>query len=174
MPPSFPPQPTNKGRVSRKRKAPLDDNGDPVIVNPPKRKKTDLSKPVPPKKKSVPEKVAPAMRRPSIEVEEMPDEGDTTSSERPHNPWNILEAADGSDDDVSGALPEVISAGSGTDEEDLPKIVEDDKPEDEEEELSLYLFLIRLLAVDFCSRAHVQKVNLTGVRVLREYSWHPV
>jgi hypothetical protein len=106
-----------------------------------------VSKPVPPKKKSVPEKVAPATRRPSIEVEEMPNEDDTTSSEWPHNPRNILEAADGSDNDVGSALPKVISVGSGTDEEDSSKMVEDN--EDEEAELDLYLLWITLLAVDF-------------------------
>ena len=139
MPPSFTSQPTNEVRVPRKRKAPLDDNGDPVILNPSKRKKTDLSKePVPQKKKSIPEKLAPARRRPSIEIEEVPDKGDTTYSERPHNPRNILEAANGSDDDVGGALPEVISVDTNSDKEDLPKI--EDEDEDEEAELGMYLF----------------------------------
>ena len=85
-------------------------------------KKTDLSKePVPQKKKSIPEKLAPARRRPSIEIEEVPDE-----------------AADGSDDDVGGALPEVISVDTNLDKEDLPKI--EDEDEDEEAELGMYLF----------------------------------
>ncbi len=84
--------------------------------------------------------MAPTKRRPSIEIEEVPDEGDC-SSKRPHNPQNILEATDGSDDDISGPLPEVISFDTDTDEEDLSKIVESEE-EDEEAELSMCLFSI--------------------------------
>ena len=146
MPPSNP-LPTDNGRIARKRKAPLNDNGDPVISNPPKRKKTELkSKPAPPKKKSVPEKVAPAKRRPAVKIEEVPDEGDN-SYEKPRNSRNILEAADGSDDEFGAPLSEVISFDTDTDEEVSPKIVEDDE-EDDEAELSMYLYSVRSL-VDF-------------------------
>lgn len=49
-------------------------------------------------KKAAPAKPAP--RRPSIEVEEVENELDCHTSVPPRNPRHILEAADGSDDDM--------------------------------------------------------------------------
>ena len=96
--------------------------------------------------KSVSEKVAPAKRRPAVEIEEVPDEGDS-SYEKPRNSQNVLEAADGSDDEFGAPLPEVISFDTDTDEEVSPKIVENDE-EDDEADLSMYLYSVGSL-VDF-------------------------
>lgn len=117
MPPTNP-GPTDEVRPSRKRKAPLDANGDPVNMNPAKKKKASVGSTTPalPKKKSVPEKPVPARRQPSVEMEDMPDDSERFRSEVPRNPRNILEAADGSDDEV----PSVAT----TDSEDEPEIVE--------------------------------------------------
>ena len=50
-------------------------------------------------------KPAPQQRRPSIEIEEIEDEADYHTSVPPRNPQHILEAADGSDDDVDTTAP---------------------------------------------------------------------
>ena len=42
----------------------------------------------------------PAPQRPSVECEEVYDESDHPKSDPPHNPRHLLEAADGSDDEV--------------------------------------------------------------------------
>ena len=122
------PGPTDAVRASRKRKAPLNDNGDPVNMNPQKMRKTSAA--IPPKKKVAPEKPVPAKRRPSVEMEEVPDNSERFQSEVPHNPRNILEAADGSDDEV----PPVVTPDS----EDEPEIVEkvEEVEEDDDAELS--------------------------------------
>jgi hypothetical protein len=112
------PQPTEDVRVPRKRQVPLDANGEPVTGSVPKKqksasektgkKKAAPAKAAPQKKaasKSVPAKAAPAKRKPSVEIEDVADEDDLTYSERPHNPRNILEAADGSDDDNDDHVP---------------------------------------------------------------------
>ena len=109
-------------RPSRKRKAPLDDNGEPVNLNTSKKTKVELTRPGPPKKKLIPEKLAPVQRKPSLG--DVPDEGSSVHSEVPHNPRNILESADGSDDDE----PEMIA--------DEP---EEEPEEDEDAELRKHL-----------------------------------
>jgi len=95
MPPTNP-GPTDEVRPSHKRKAPLDANSDPVNMNPAKKKKASVGSTTPalPKKKSVSEKPVPARRQPSVEMEDMPDDSERFRSEVPHNPQNILEAAD--------------------------------------------------------------------------------
>jgi hypothetical protein len=131
------PHSTEEVRSSRKRKAPLDDNGDPVDLNVSKRKKLSaITKPTLPKKKAVPNEPALARKRQSVEVQDVPDEHDRNYSEVPRNPRNILEAADGSDDDVHENLSRAetpIDASSN--KEDTPMAVEEVE-EDEEAELS--------------------------------------
>jgi hypothetical protein len=124
-------------RSSRKRKAPLDDNGDPVNLNISKRKKPlDVMKSSLPKKKAVPNEPALARKRQSVEVEDVPDEHNRNHSEVPQNPRNILEAADGSDDDIYENLSRAEACiDASSDKEDTPMTVEQDE-EDEEAELS--------------------------------------
>jgi hypothetical protein len=71
-------------KSARKRHAPLDDNGEPVSVPVPKRRKNAPKQGVPVKKKAT--------------VEEIPE--DPVRSNPPQNPRNILEASDGSDGDL--------------------------------------------------------------------------
>ena len=83
---------------------------------------------VPPKKKVAPEKLVPAKRQPSVEMEEVLDDSKRFHSEVPHNPWNILEAADGSDDEV----PPVVTPDSEGELEIIEiveKVEEDDDAE---------------------------------------------
>jgi len=84
-------------------------------------------------------KSRPAKRRPSAEIEDVADEDDLTYSERPHNPRNILEAADGSDDDNNGVPPPgAMDIDADVDKEkDMVEIVEAPE-EDEEVELGPY------------------------------------
>jgi len=146
------PQLTEDVRAPRKRQAPLDANGEPVTGSVPKKKKsapeptgkkkTVPVKPIPQKKaalKLVPTKPAPATRRPSVEIEDAADEDDLTFSERPCNPQNILEAADGRDDeDYPVSSQAAIDVDADTDkEEDEIEIVEAPK-EDDKAELGLY------------------------------------
>ena len=127
-------QATTEGRTSRKRQAPLNDNGEPVTVAIPKKRRvaqaaqSDTSRP------ALPKKANPTKRRPS--VEEVPEA--PVHSEQPRNPRNILEASDGSDDDVDG-LPSSATGPMQIDsDEDVVEIIE--KPEeDDEAELGLYL-----------------------------------
>jgi len=136
------PQPTEDIHISHKRQAPLNANGEPVTIPVPKKKKAAPAKPRLQKKTVVPEKLAPAKRKPSVEIEEVLDEDNLIHSEAPRNPRNILEAADGSDDDVNYpplAPMDVDSAPQADDEEDMVEIIE--KPEeDDEAELGLYPF----------------------------------
>jgi len=146
------PQPTEDVRAPRKCQVPLDANGEPVTGSASKKKKSAPetagkkkaapAKPALQKKaasKSVPAKAAPAKRRPSAEIEDMADEDNSTYSERPHNPRNILEAADGSDDDNDGVPPlGAMDIDADADKEgDVVEIVEAPE-EDEEAELGLY------------------------------------
>jgi len=111
-------------RSTRKRQAPLNDNGEPVSVPVSKKRKTAPAKPAPPKKGVAANKKA--------SVEEIPE--DPAPSDPPRNPRNILEASDGSDDEFE-SLP--ISAPMEVDsDEDVVEIVEEPK-EDGEAELGL-------------------------------------
>ena len=105
------PQPTDDVHAPCKCQIPLDANSEPVTGSAPKKqksapkktgkKKATPAKPVPPKKvasKLVPAKAGPAKRKPSVKIEDVADEDDLTYSKRPHNPHNILKAADGSND----------------------------------------------------------------------------
>jgi len=131
------PEPT---RTSRKRKAPIDDNGDPVNMNAPKKKKTAVSKePGPPKRTFVPEKPGPSRRRPSVEMEEIQDDSRSFLSEAPHNSRNILEAADGSDNDEEhNFVP--VSSPDGADRAE-PEIVEEIEEDDEAELSNISIFI---------------------------------
>jgi hypothetical protein len=60
-----------------------------------------------------------APRHRSIEVDEVYTEADHHTSDPPRNPRRILEAADGSDDNMEeGATPEEIPINSNDDDED--------------------------------------------------------
>lgn len=96
------PIPPNQEPASnvRKRKIPLDDNGEPVI---PVKKKRQVAttKPTPTSGKASAKPTAGAFRTRAASVEEVIDD-ELGRSAVPHNPRNILEAADGSDDDPVG------------------------------------------------------------------------
>ena len=87
-------------------------------MNPQKKKKVSVGSTTPalPKKKSIPEKLVPARRQPSVEMEDMPDDSKRFRLEVSRNPQNILEAVDGSNDEVSSVAT--------TDSEDELEIVE--------------------------------------------------
>ena len=79
-------------------------------------------------------KAASPKWKPSVEIEDVVDEDDMISSQWPQNPWNILEVADGSDDDDKyGVPPPVAMSIDGNEEEEEVEIVElageDDKAE---------------------------------------------
>ena len=138
--------------TSCKHQAPLNDNGELVTIPALKKKrsvpdqtgkkKNAPAKPGPQKStslKSLPNKLAPSKRKPSVEIEDVPKEDNWIGAEVPHNPQNILEAADGSDDDENNPLLAAIDINSTLDEEDVIEIV--DKPEENAKaELGLYLF----------------------------------
>lgn len=68
----------------------------------------------------------------------MVDEDDTILSQQPQNPRNILEAADGSDDDVEYDVPPLAAMSvNGEEEGEEVEIVEPAR-EDDEAELSQY------------------------------------
>ena len=131
---STPPAPT----ASRKRKAPIDDNGEPVIIT--KKKKagprvtkkkmttaptrTAPKKPIPAKKLST---SSSATRQPS--VEDVFDERDHPPSLSPHNPQHILEPVDSDEEDDDPAPPAIDVEYDEDEDED-----EEDNPEDEEED----------------------------------------
>jgi hypothetical protein len=148
--PSIPPNPIEG---PRKRKIPLDDNGEPVQIG---KKKVG---PGPAKKaKKAPEKSASTRPVPvtipvagpsrsrarSASVEDVPDE--IVSSVPPLNPRNILEAADGSDDKsiLPERPPQSESAMDVDDEmgiESEEEVIEEPE-ESDEAELSVSLFLM--------------------------------
>ena len=105
------PQPTEDVCVPRKCQIPLNANGKPVNIPAPKKKKSVLleetgknkiapTKPGPQKNmalKSVAKKLAPAKRKASVKIEEVPDQDNLIHSEAVRNSQNILEAAGGSE-----------------------------------------------------------------------------
>jgi hypothetical protein len=134
-----------EGRITRKRHAPLDDNGEPVTVPIAKRrnvseqtkKQTTVS--TIPSKTAPPKKIAPTKRKPSVEIEEVSEE-ESFYAGPPQNPRNILEASDGSDDDNNFGPPSAGPPSSApmdiSDSDEEVEIVE--KPEeDDEAELGL-------------------------------------
>lgn len=149
------PQPTGDVHVPHKWQVPLDANGEPVTGSVPKKhksapEKTGKKKAAPAKpalqkmatSKLVPVKAAPAKCKPSIEIEEVADEDNLTYSERPCNPQNILEAADGSDDDNDSHVPPPATMDVDADadkelDKDEVEIVEAPE-EDDEAELGPY------------------------------------
>jgi hypothetical protein len=81
-----------------------------------------------------------APRRPSIEIEEVYDEADHHTSVPPRNPRHILEAADGSDDDMDDIMddepaPELITIDD--DDEDI-EVVHEAPEESAEAELRMW------------------------------------
>jgi hypothetical protein len=100
--------PEASGPRKRKLSTKVITNGDPEVER--KRKKLETKKQSTKqastqKLKKAAMKPAPQPQRPSIEVEEVEDESDYHTSVPPHNPKNILEATDGSDDDVVITAP---------------------------------------------------------------------
>src|SRR5271155_449472 len=76
-------------------------------------------------------------QRPAVEIEEVDDESDSnTSSVPPCNPRHVLEATDGSDDDIEG--PEAIVT-------DVDEGIEEEPEEDDEAELSRRPYSIQKL-----------------------------
>jgi len=145
------PQLTEEVWAPRKRQIPLNDNGEPVHVPAPKRKKsapgntaktkTAPSKPVPKKSsatKAAPPKAAPPKRKPSVEIEDVTDEDDTIPSQRPRNPHNILEAADGSDDNDDHRVPPPVATSVDGDEEEEEVEIVEPAGEDDKAELGQY------------------------------------
>jgi hypothetical protein len=156
------PKPTESLEVSGPRKRKLSTkvatNSDPAA----ERKKQKLvskkqgTKPAPTKKRNTTKPVAkPAQQQRQPSIEEIEDESDHNTSVPPRNPLNILEAADGSDDDVVISLaprnpqniPEAAdgseddneegSAPGGNKNSDLEAPERsDDEPESDEAELS--------------------------------------
>ena len=143
-----------------KHKIPLDNNGNPVRLD-----KAAMQAPKKPKTvtalvKSATKKVAPAKApnksfaaKPagppqtqslSMEIDDAVDEEDVSCSVLPHNPRNILEAADGSDDEPTpGGNKQPRQAKPARDKEDDVEIVNDaeEDPEDNEvAELSAFQF----------------------------------
>ena len=167
------PQATMEPRTSRKRQAPLDDNGEPVTVPIPKRRnvsnQSQKQKFVP----AVPSKNASTKRKPSVEIEEVPEEDNPIHPGPPRNPRNILEASDGSDDDnnfgpPSSTGPPSSAAMNISDEEDEIEIVEDDV-EDDETELGLPIPSLNISkSVLIHHRTDVQEMVLTRLCVLQE------
>jgi hypothetical protein len=117
------PQPTVLG--PRKRHAPLNANGDPVIV-PALKKKKSAPNPGPPKK------ATPISGRAKL-----------VPAKKPRNSQNAIEASDGSDDDDSDddsdPLPPAMDVDADSGDEE---VVEVEKPEeDAEAELGVYYLL---------------------------------
>ena len=146
----MPTEPTNlqataEARTSCKWQAPLNDNGEPVTVPIPKRRKTtgparSTSGAAPPKK------VIPPKRKPS--VEEIPEA--PVHSDPPRNPRNILEALDGSNDDFNGPTSSVTEPMQiDSNEEDEVKILEDPEENDKAELGLLCLLSFLQVSSDF-------------------------
>ena len=149
--PSIPPNPIEG---PRKRKIPLDDNGEPVQivkkkVGPGPQKKAKTA----PKKttsatatKLVPGRIPTAgpsqSRARSASVEDILDE--IVHSVPPLNPRNILEAADGSDDDefLVPEKPPPSESAMDVDDETEAESQTEEPEESDEAELSMYLLLI--------------------------------
>ena len=132
----MPTEPTNlqgtvEARAPRKRQAPLNDNGEPVTIPIPKRRKGIMAQST---GAAPPKKVVPTKKKPSVkEIPEAP-----VHSDPPWNPRNILEAADGSDDEFDGPPSSATSPMQVDSGEDKVEIVEETE-EDNEAELGLCL-----------------------------------
>ena len=123
----------------RKRKAPIDDNGEPVtlvkkkIVGPRVTKKIKLDmmtaisapqkKSIPPNKSSASSAKPQVTRQPS--AEDVFDERDKPLSLPPRNPQHILELTDGEEEENNDPTPPAM---------DVEDDEEDDVPEEEEED----------------------------------------
>jgi hypothetical protein len=167
---SHPPGPS---RTSRKRQAPLDDNGDPVTIPASKKRKvvppagqtaTSASKKTanlgPPNNttKSKPDKKG--KKRQSVEIEDVPDEDDRIPSNPPRNPESILELLS-DDEDPS---PSATSEGD-------PEVIEvlEEKEEDDEAELSeILLYTTNSYSPD--SSTDVKEMDLARLCILQANS----
>jgi hypothetical protein len=116
---------------------------------------------VAPAKPAAPKKETSAKRK--ISVEDISE--DLIHSEPPRNARNILGASDGSDDDFVGLPASASMDVDGDEDEDVVEIVEKSE-EDEEAELSMCLLSMFRYRFKICHRAHVEKVDLTGLCVL--------
>jgi len=124
---SFHPLSSEEATHPRKRKAPLDDNGEPITIekkrapvprSPSKKQKTapnappklhknsahgkPSAKPAASSSMSTEHHLKKTTRAKSAEVEEIEDQEAFTHSATPKNPRNVVELSDGSDDEVDG------------------------------------------------------------------------
>ena len=169
----------------RKRQVPLDANGErgPATGPAPKKKKSVPEKtgknktaPAKPQKKAAPRKIvstnaAPAKSRPSVDIEDEPDEDDLTYSERPHNLQNVLEAvADVSDDSdgVTGPPSTAMDIDADVNDSEVEDAIVEEAVEDDEAELGLYKSQYRKIYLQLNGRTHVQKMDFTGLCVLQK------
>jgi hypothetical protein len=121
--------------TARKCHAPLNDNGEPVTVPIPKRwnasEQTGKKKAVStiPSKTAPQKKVVLTKRKPSVKMEEVPEEDNLTHPGPPQNPQNILEASDGSDNNNTFGPPSSAAMDISDDEDEIEKPEEADKAE---------------------------------------------
>jgi hypothetical protein len=83
-------------------------NGNPEVEQKRKKLETKYESSTYPKTKTMTKaatKPTPQQQRPSVEIVEIEDEADYRASVPPCNPQHILEATDGSDDDVDTTAP---------------------------------------------------------------------
>jgi hypothetical protein len=138
---------------SRKRKAPIDDNGEPVtlvkkkIIGPRVTKKIKLDmmtassatapqKPIPPNKSSGSSAAKPRVtRQPS--VEDVFDERDKPLSLSPRNPQHILELTDGEEEEDDDPPPPAMDVEDDEDDDDEENDVPEEEEEDDEAELGM-------------------------------------
>jgi hypothetical protein len=106
----------------------------------PAKKKTTVTKAAPAVKKQIAPSV-PQVRHPSVEVEEVYDEENHHTSVPPRNQRHILEAADGSDDNMDEDPADIMTIDDDEDDNNLNAAGEEvlEEPEESAEaELSMW------------------------------------
>ena len=68
---------------------------------------------------------------PSIQIEDVPDEDDQIHSEWQHNPWNILELSNESEDEDNRSCSQAMDVDSNSENE--VKVIESPEEDDEAE-----------------------------------------
>jgi len=141
---------------SRKRKAPIDDNGERVVLGkkkvsaPPAKKfkphtESTTSKTAAPSKTftanlATSAKLVPT-RSVSVEIEDVIDKDDHPRSNPPNNPRHILELVDSNDEDNDPPPP----AMDVDDDEEEEEEEEEESEEDDDAELGLFPLLVNSL-----------------------------
>jgi hypothetical protein len=140
----MPPNPaTTPSTSSRKRKAPCDDNGDPVQLPTKKPKEQSQKKPETSKQKlaavskasksNIPTESAAKRRVKYVELEEIVDLALHPKSNPPRNPNRILEAASSDHEDYNEPPPPLfVDPVDGDDDDDTIEILEEPEQDDEE------------------------------------------